>query len=234
VALARSGVGGAAARLGVAQRALSDATVTAPFSGLVARRYVSRGEYVTAGHKLFELVSLDPIEVEFFLPEVDSSRVRVGQSVEVRVAPHPDEIFLATVTVVSPTIDTRTRTLRVKAELVNSDGRLRPGLFARVDLGIATRRGIAMIPEEAVLQRADGAVVFRLGPGDRVERRVIETGVYREGAVEVTGGIEVGDLVVSRGHSALADGELVVPRDPDGTPVVRTLPDVAGPVEDAR
>jgi membrane fusion protein (multidrug efflux system) len=203
----------------MAARAVRDARVTAPFAGLIARRFVSRGEFVAPGAALFELVSLDPIEVEFHLPEVDSSRVRIDQAVEVRVAPHPDEVFRAAVTLVSPTIDPRTRTLRVKAELENSEGRLRPGLFARVDLGIATRRGVAMVPEEAVLRRADGAVVFRLVAGDRVERLVIETGTYRDGTVEVVRGLQIGDRIVSKGHSALVEGERVSPRKPDGSPV---------------
>ena len=217
--LARSRVVGAEASFGVARRALSDATVTAPFAGLIARRWVSRGEYVNAGQKLFELVSLDPIEVEFHVVERDSSRVRLGQTVRVRVAPFPDRVFQAVVSIVSPTIDPETRTLRVKGLMSNRDGTLRPGLFAHVDLGIASRRGVAVIPEIAVMQRTEGAVVFRFGPDDRVERRIIELGVIRDGIVEVVSGLEPGDLVVARGHNRLVDGDLVTPRDPEGNPI---------------
>ena len=214
--LAGSRVLGSEARVGVAQRALDDATVKAPFAGIIDRRTVSRGEFVNAGQKLFELVSLDPIEVEFHVAERDSSRVRLGQVVEVRVAPYPDRTFRAIVSTVSPTIDPRTRTLRVKGLMANSDDALRPGLFARVDLGISTRLGIAVVPEDAVLQRADGAVVFRFGADDRVERRVIEVGVIRDGIVEVLSGVSPGDVVVLRGHSRLVDGDLVAPRDTNG------------------
>jgi membrane fusion protein (multidrug efflux system) len=229
--LARSRLAAARADLGVMERALSDANVTAPFAGLIARRFVSRGEYVQPGTELFELVALHPIEVEFHVAELDSSRVAVGQTVDVRLAPFPDETFGATVTFVSPTIDTRTRTLRVKAQLDNSDGRLRPGLFARVDLGVSERRGVPMVPEEAVLQRADGSVVFRMDEGDRVERRVVETGVHKDGQVEIVHGVEAGDLVVSRGQTWLSDGDLVTPRRPDGTLATSPLPSVAGEAE---
>jgi membrane fusion protein (multidrug efflux system) len=222
--LAKSRLLAAEARLGVLERALRDATVAAPFSGLIARRTVSRGEYVKAGQELFELVSLDPIEVEFHLTEIDSGLVALGQTVDLRVAPYPDETFGATVTFVSPTIDTRTRTLRVKAELENPEGRLRPGLFARVDLGITEREGVPMILEEAILQRADGAVVFRANGENRVERIVIETGVYHEGYVEVIEGLAPGDRIVSRGQARLVEGQLVVPRNPDGTLVRRSAP----------
>jgi membrane fusion protein (multidrug efflux system) len=206
LALAQSRVDAAQAAVGVARRALRDSSVAVPFAGFVSRRLVSRGEFVNAGQALFELVALDPVEVELHLPEVDSGRVRLGQPVVVRVAPYPDEVFEATLTFVSPTIDSRTRTLRVKAELENPDGRLRPGLFARADLGVARREMVPMIREEAILQRADGSVAFRLLEEDRVERRRIRTGVHRDGWVEVIEGLGPEDLVVTRGQANLADG----------------------------
>jgi membrane fusion protein (multidrug efflux system) len=151
----------------------------------------------------------------------------MGQTVEVRVAPFPDESFGATVTFVSPTIDPRTRTLRMKAQLENQEGRLRPGLFARVDLGVSMREGIAMVLEEAILQRADGAVLFRADPKNRVKRLVVETGVHHQGYVEIVRGVVPGDLIVSRGQERLFDGQLVVPRNADGTLVGQRVPDVS-------
>jgi membrane fusion protein (multidrug efflux system) len=212
LALARSRLEAAAAALGVAERALRDASVTAPFAGFVAQRRVSRGEFVNAGQPLFELVALDPIEVELHLPEVDAGRIALGQPLALTVAPYPGEVFRATLTYVSPTIDPRSRTLRVKAQLANPEGRLRPGLFARADLGVAQREGVAMIPEEAILQRADGAVAFRL-LGDRVERVRVETGVHHEGWIEVVTGLGPSDRVVVRGHADLADGMAVAVQD---------------------
>jgi membrane fusion protein (multidrug efflux system) len=227
---ARARLLGAEADLGSAERALRDATVTASFDGLVARRHVSAGEFVQPGNPLFELVSLDPIEVELHVPEADSSRVALGQPLAVRVAPYPDEIFQATVSVVSPTIDPDTRTLRVKALLPNPDHRLRPGLFARTSLGIESRKAVAMVPEESVLQRASGSVVFRVVDGTRAERRIIETGVIRDGWVEVRKGLSVGDAIVLRGHGALTDGSPIVERRPDGTAAnpSHPVPDTAG------
>ena len=191
--------------------------MTAPFAGLLGRRYVNVGEYVNAGQQLFHLVALDPVEVEFHLSEVDSSRVAVGQSVEIRVAPYPNEIFRAKVSVVSPTIDVTTRTRRVKAVVANPDGRLLPGTFARVDLGVAQRSGVVMIPKEAVLQRSDGSVIFRLVGGDKVERIRVEPGIHRDDLVEVKGVIGAGDWIVVRGQTGLIDGSVVSLRNEDGT-----------------
>lgn len=222
--LARSRVEAASARLAETQRAQRDAEVTAPFDGMVAQRYVSVGEFVQPGTRLFELVALDPIEVEFRVSEIDSSRVKPGQVVGVRVAPYPDEVFQATVTVVAPTIDPATRTLRVKGTLPNPETRLRPGLFARADLGVARREGVLMVPEEAVLQRSDGEVLFRSVEGKRVERRVVKTGVVKDGRIEIVEGLSPGDKVVVRGHMALVDGAVVSVRGTDGTAID---PDVA-------
>ncbi len=223
LALARARVDAAAAQSRMAERALSDASVTAPFSGRIAERFVGEGEYLNVGQKLVDLVALDPIEVEFHLAERDTSRIEVGQEVRVSLDPHPDELFGATVTMISPTIDRRTRTLRVLARLENQEGRLRPGLFARADLGVERRSDVVMVPEEAVLQRADGSVVFRLGPDNRVLRTPVEVGVHRAGTVEVRRGLGPRDYVVTRGHASLTDGELVSPRDLDGTPIQAEL-----------
>jgi membrane fusion protein (multidrug efflux system) len=213
---ARSRLESVRAELGVAERALRDANVRAPFAGWIARRDVSRGEYVRPGQPLFELVALDPIEVEFSLAERDSARVAVGQEVAVRVSPYPEETFQGQVTVISPTLDPRTRTLRVKAQIANADGRLRPGLFARADLGVARREGALLVPEEAVLQRADGEVVFTVTPDDKAHRVLVKTGMQREGKVEIVTGLAAQDQVVVRGHSVLVDGAPVTRRSPEG------------------
>jgi membrane fusion protein (multidrug efflux system) len=217
---ARSARDSAQAQAGMAERSLRDSSVRAPFAGLVARRFVSEGEFVQPGQKLFELVALDPIEVEFHVPEKESSRVAQDAPVAVRVAPFPAEVFEARVTLVSPTIDPATRTLRVKAALPNPDGRLRPGLFARADLGIAVRENVAMIPEEAVLQRAGGPIAYVVLDGSRAQRRALELGVIRDGRVEVRKGVAIGEDVVVRGASELVEGSVVSVRDAGG--VART------------
>jgi RND family efflux transporter MFP subunit len=216
------------AQLGVARRAYGDANVAAPFAGLLGRRYVNVGEFVQPGAPLFDLVSLDPIDVVFHLAEVDSGRVALGQNVSVHVAPHPDRAFEATVSVVSPTIDPGTRTLRVKATLPNPDGLLRPGLFARADLGVALRRGVVLVPSEAVLQRASGPVIFVVGADARVARREVKLGTFHREGVEVAEGVRAGELVVTRGHGGLVDGAAVRVAESDGAPSSE-LPAAASP-----
>lgn len=214
--LGRSRLEAAQAQLGLARRARADSNVVAPFAGRVARRYVSEGEFVVAGSALFDLVALDEIEVEFHLAERDSSLVAQGDRVGVRVAPFPEQVFAATVTTISPTIDPRTRTLRVKARLENREGRLRPGLFARTDLGVSERQDVVMVPEEAVLLRSDGSVVFRMVGAGEVQRVQVTTGVHRDGLVEVVDGLAADDVVVVRGQGRLIDGSRVDVRTATG------------------
>jgi membrane fusion protein (multidrug efflux system) len=136
----------------------------------------------------------------------------------VRVAPWPERVFPAAVRFVAPTVDPETHTLLVRAALDNAERLLRPGLFASVDLGVANREGVLLIPEEAVLQRADGEVAFRVGADLLAERVAVETGEHLEGLVEVTRGLSAGDRVVVRGHYALVDGAPVQLRTADGKP----------------
>jgi RND family efflux transporter MFP subunit len=225
--LSQSRLNAARAELGLGERALRDATVVAPFDGLVAKRLVSQGEFVAPGAPLVELVALDPIEISFHVTEIDSARVSVGATVALRVATYPNDAFQGEVISVSPGVDLRTRMLRVRALVPNADGRLRPGFFARVDLGISEREGVPMIPEDAVLQRADGAIAFRLVGEDRVERCVLRTGALREGQVEVIEGLELGDRVVVRGQTGLVDGSLVSASEHGAA----ATPDVAGQPE---
>jgi len=209
--IAESNLAAEEAQLGVAEQALADATVTAPFDGIIGLRQVEIGEFVQVGTPLVEFVSLDPLEVIFHVAEIDSGRVAVGQKVAIRVAPFPDEVFEATVAVVYPTIDSATRTLRVKATLENPEHRLRPGLFARAELGIDRRVDVPVVREESLLQRADGSVVFELMEGNRVARRRVEIGRVRDGLVEIVDGLEVGDVVITQGQADLLDGALVEP-----------------------
>jgi len=226
--LAESSVRAEEAAVGVASRALRDASVSAPFAGLVARRSVELGEYVEPGKPLFELVSMTPLDVLFSLPELDSQRVAVGQHVEITVAAPAEKTFDAVVTFIAPTVDPGSRTLRVKAEVDNSEGVLRPGLFARIHVGTDQRKSVLMVPEEALVQREGSGWLFLIEADDRVRRVQVETGYQSEGRIEVRGPISAGDRVVRRGHGGLADGMVVVVRDTQSTAVETAAGETVG------
>jgi multidrug efflux pump subunit AcrA (membrane-fusion protein) len=103
-------------------------------------------------------------------------------------------------------------------------------LFAHVDLGVSERLDVIVVPEDAIVQRADGAVIFRLNDSGRVERVLIETGVYLDGWVEISSGLSLGDVVVVRGQARIDDGVLVSVRLADGRP--SESPSAVTPAED--
>lgn len=226
--LAESSVRAEEAAVGVASRALKDASVSAPFAGLVAKRSVELGEFVQPGTALFELVSMNPLEVIFSLPELDSQRASVGQRIAISVAAPADRTFDAKITFIAPTVDPGTRTLRIKAEIDNTEGLLRPGLFAKVNLGTEERRSVLMVPEEALVQREGGAWLFVIGEGDRVRRVQVETGTQSRGRIEIRGALSAGDRVVRRGHGGLSDGMVVVVRDSRSTAVETAAGETVG------
>ena len=201
------------------ERVVQDARVYGPVHAQLVT--LNFGEFVQPGTALFELVALDPLEVEFSVPELDATRVRVGQAVELSVSAYRDRTFRGIVKFVSPTIDPETRTLRIRAHLDNSDQALRPGLFARVNMGVSRRAGITMVPEEALIQRSGGATLFKVLPDRRVQRIAVTTGSTKSGLVEVNGDIQPGDLVIRRGHGGLPDGAVV--RVLEAPPVASTV-----------
>ena len=223
LALAESAVRAEEAAVGVAERAVRDSSVTAPFAGLVARRSVELGEYVQPGKSLFELVALNPLEAIFSLTELDTERVRLGQRVEISVGAFPNRTFEGRVSFVAPTVDPATRTLRIKAEIENEEGVLRPGLFARVSLGVAERENILMVPAESLIQRVGGASIYRVndseGSEGLVERLAVQVGATDGDYLEVRGSVRSGDRIVRRGHGGLANGMSVVVRASDRPPV---------------
>ena len=125
--------------------------------------------------------------------------------------------------IIAPTVDPATRTLRIKAEIDNADGMLRPGLFARMSLGVAERPNVMMVPAEALIQRVGGVSLYRVrtveGSEAKVERVSVEIGASKGSLVEVRGPIEAGDKIVRRGHGGLASGMVVVVRGQTSSPV---------------
>ncbi|MFN7960096.1 MAG: efflux RND transporter periplasmic adaptor subunit [Thermoanaerobaculia bacterium] len=124
----------AQAALALAREKLADAVVRSPFDGVVAERRTDVGERLGEATVAFVLMRLKPLRLRFELPERELSRVRRDQLVRARVEPFPQEVFTGKVRIISQTVDPKSRTFVVEAEFPNQDGKLRPGLFARVEL----------------------------------------------------------------------------------------------------
>ena len=167
---------------------MRDATVRAPFDGIIGARLVSPGQYVTRGTPLAWVVDLDPMKAEFQVPERYLKELRPGQPAEVRVDAYPDERFTGEVTFVDPQIDETTRTVLVKAALPNPDDKLRRGMFANLHVILRVRERAVVIPETALLLQGDATSVYVIEQ-DKAQPRPVTTGTRLPGLVEITQGL---------------------------------------------
>ena len=201
----------ARARLTLAQKALADTTVRAPFAGVVGERFVSVGDYVTRGTKVATVMRVDPLRVELTVPEQFVSAVATGRVVTFEVDAYPGETFAGEVRYVSPSVAANTRALTLEAIVPNGHGRLKPGFFATAQIEQAAMLPGLLVPAAAVRTVSGTARVFVI-TGDRVEERVVMVGQVVGERVEITSGLAKGERVVATGADRMVDGVRVVVR----------------------
>ncbi len=196
------------ATVALRRRQLRDARVTAPFKGVVGARHVSPGQLVNRQMTLTWLVDLEPVKVEFNIPERFLGQVSVGQTIEVSVAAWPDRRFKGKVFFVAPFVDPVMRTVLLKAEVPNGERLLKPGMFANLDLTLEVRSNAVVVPETALSQILDDnrAVVMVVDAEDVVSARPVKVGVRLPGKVEVLEGLTGTERVVVQGLQKIAPG----------------------------
>src|SRR3546814_929580 len=165
------------------KEAMLDKTkIEAPFDGVRGLKQVSVGDYVNVGEDVVNLESLHPLKVDCRVPAVYLRLLEVGQTLRIRVDAFPDETFTGTVYAIDPRIDVNGRAVALRATIPNEDGRLRPGLFARVTLVVDRREDAIIVPEQAIVPRGDEKFVFKVLDGKAVMSPV-RTGQRREGQI---------------------------------------------------
>jgi membrane fusion protein (multidrug efflux system) len=231
---ARAELGVAQARVELARVELARTQIRAPFAGVLGARLVSPGDRIDPDTPLVQLDAVDRLQVSFAISEIGILFTKVGAEVGVRVAPYPDVVFPGVVFYVSPTLDPDTRRIIAKAWVPNPDGRLRPGLFANVDMEIGERENAILVPESAVVFDREGTYVWKLLDGDVATRVPVELGLRREGRVEVTLGLQSGDRIVTAGAHKVSEGKKVVAVRPGASPggQARREPPLGGGIEE--
>jgi membrane fusion protein (multidrug efflux system) len=187
---------------------LAKTVVNAPFSGIAGLRQVSEGAFVAAGTDIARLDKIDLLKLDFRVPETYVARLAPGQTVRIAVDAYPDAQFGGQIYAIEPAVDEQTRTVLVRARVGNPDLKLRPGMFARVNLQLGVREQAVWIPEEAIVPRGRDSYVFRVVDGKAQEVRV-RIGARKVGEVEILDGIAAGDLVVTEGNHRLRPGAAV-------------------------
>ncbi len=186
----------------LARKRLEDTSIVTPLTGLVTERRIKPGDLVTTAQALFHIVDLDPLRVEVYVPERDYFRIRRGQPVLLTVDTVPGETFRSSVERLNPVIDTASGMAKVTVLVENADSRLRPGMFARVQIVTEVRREALLVPKEAVLLRGEQNFVYVVR--DEIAREIpVETGFQEADRVEVLKGLSPDDQVVVQGHLRL-------------------------------
>jgi membrane fusion protein (multidrug efflux system) len=198
----------ARARVSLARKAMADTAVTAPFSGIVAERLVSVGDYVTRGTRVATVVRIDPMRVELTVPEGAISLIRVGQSVRLTVDAYPNEVFEAKIQFVSPSLRADQRALTVEAVAPNASGRLKPSLFATAMIQRPESAAALLVPATAVETMSGTSRVYVI-EGDKAEERIVTLGERFDGRIELTSGVSKGEVIAVDPKGRLTDGMAV-------------------------
>ena len=183
----------------------SKTTIRAPFAGTIGLRQVSIGDYVKEGQDIVNLESLDSLKVDFRVPELALSQVRDGQTLQITLDAMPDRAYDGRVFAINPLIDANGRAIVIRARVPNVDGKLRPGMFARVRLFTSGTKDTLVVPEESLFPVGDDKYVYKV-VDNKAMRQKIEIGARRDGKVEVLNGLTPADVVVTAGAIKLREG----------------------------
>ena len=210
----RANLASAQAQVAAQQALMAEKQIRAPFAGRLGIRQVDVGQYLTAGTQIVTLQQLNPLYVDFYLPQQALSQLAVGQTVELGIDAFPGQEFPARISAIDAVVDSSTRSLQVRATLPNDKLLLRPGMFATVKVGVGTPQNLVTLPQTAIAYNPYGDTVFVLQPdADKagkpalVARQVFVTlGDTRGDQVAVLTGINPGDEVVTAGQLKLRNG----------------------------
>ncbi len=208
----RASLDSAEAAVAAKQALIRKKAIRAPFGGQLGIVDINLGQYLSPGDAIVSLQSLDPVFVDYSLPERHFADVQPGQAVEVRVQAWPGRVFKGSISAIDPGIDRATRTLRLRATLDNPEHLLRPGMFTEVNTVLPLRDHVLTLPRTAVTYNPYGESVFVIQQGDNgdvVRNRPVTTGAVRDGRVEITSGLKAGEVVVSAGQNKLRNGQAV-------------------------
>lgn len=210
-ALAKASYNQATANLDVAKKALSDATLCAPMDGYISKRSIELGDTAAAGRPVFEIVRMDPVEVNVGVPETDVHLVKIGQKAEITVPALPGKSFEGTVRVINVTADSNTRTYMTRIVVPNPEHSLRVGMVAEATIRGDRTVSMTTLPGDAVIRDPQGATqVYVYYPDQkRVYAKRVEIGAAVNRDVQIKSGLSGSELIVLAGQTKLKNGQIV-------------------------
>jgi membrane fusion protein (multidrug efflux system) len=202
----------ARAQLAVAQQAVADVVVAAPFAGYISARRVSVGEYVQPSTAVVTLMQIDPLRLQLTIPGVQAGQVSVGQKVTATVDAFPGQTFSGQVTSVNPEISAEARSFKVEARVPNPNATLKPGMFAVATIDQGRTARALIVPRKAVVEdvNTNSFRTFVIDPQGRASLRVVQLASRQQGdTVKILTGIKEGERVATSNLGDLYDGARV-------------------------
>ena len=201
----------AKAELNLAKQSLLDHRIVSSIEGIVHLKIAALGEHVNVAPKdeILKIVQMDPLELEFAVPENLAGVIHIGSRIRFAVKAFSQEKFNGVLRFISPTADPATRNVKMKALVQNPNDRLKPGFFAEVSIQTGANPAALIIPESALLSQEGNFFVYTVGDGI-AKRKEVTTGVRFEGKVEILQGIQKDEWVITSGHEQLSNGMKVV------------------------
>ena len=222
----------AKAQVAQQQAILDKKTLLAPFAGHLGIRAVDLGQYLSAGTTIVTLQALDPVFMDFFVPQQAVDQIRIGQSVAVKVDAYKDQTFPGEISALNPRVDASSRNVQIRATLKNPDHKLLPGMYATVDIATNAPQHLVTLPQTAITYNPYGDTVFIIDskgtdangkPQQVVRQTFVTTGATRGDQVAVLKGVNEGDMVVTSGQLKLHNGSVVL-IDNSVTPTAEAAP----------
>ena len=187
------------------QAQLEKTVIRAPFSGKLGLRQVSEGEVINAANVIVSIVNIDPIKLDFSIPERYSGLVSVGAPIFFSSEADKEEVE-GRVYAFEPQIDAATRTIKLRAQSPNKSGKYLPGMFVKIRFVLDVKEDALLVPAEAVIPELAGYKVFVVGADGKAEQRTIEIGTRTDTQVQVISGLNEGDLVLTTGVMQVRQG----------------------------
>lgn len=208
----------------LAEAALAKRILKAPFDARAGLREVSLGEYLGVGDEIVNLEQIDPLRVDFRIPEIFLPSIRSGQPIAVQLDSFPGREFVGEVSAINPLVDEAGRAIVIRARIENDDRTLRPGQFARVQLTLQERADAVFVPETALFSLGPRQLVYRVvdgaeGEGKLVRQVEVRLGKRLAGEAEIVSGLSAQDVVVTAGTAKLREGAKIQPVPGAGGPI---------------
>jgi len=194
-----------------AETRLRKSEIRAPFAGILGLRQVNQGQYIGPGDPVVEITRIDPLELEFGLPQRYAGELEVGQPVLGTVG-ECGQRFEARVNAIDPRVDRATRAVRLQAAVPNPGGKLLPGMDVRVRLVVGAISDAVVIPQEAIIRQGTKHLVYVVDAEGKARQREVTLGTFFVDGVHVATGVAPGDTVVVGGHQKLGPGAPTAPQ----------------------